>query len=52
MSFGLNFRAHLIPGLISLTFLMLLTGGTSAAQCPKKMAEIPSAPELLGFVWV
>ena len=49
MSFGLNFRAMPFLRWISLTFLVLLTGITAAAQCTKKIAEIPAAPELLGF---
>jgi len=49
MSFGLNFRAMPFLRWISLTFLLLLTGITAAAQCTKKIAEIPAAPELLGF---
>ena len=53
MSFGLNFRAMPFLRWISLTFLaaflVLLTGVTAAAQCTKKIAEIPAAPELLGF---
>ena len=34
---------------ISLTLLVFLSGSAAAAQCTKKIAEIPAAPELLGF---
>ncbi len=49
MSFGLNFRA--MPSLrwFSLILLVLLSAGTAPAQCTKKLAELPAAPELLGF---
>lgn len=52
MSFGLNFRA--MP-FLRLVYVTLLAGfifgisGTAAAQCTKKLGELPAAPELLGF---
>ena len=52
MSFGLNFRR--MPLLRSsyialLTALILGIATTAAGQCTKKIAELPTAPELLGF---
>jgi hypothetical protein len=50
MSFGLNFRAMAFLRWISLTLLVVLSGSSAAsAQCAKKLAELPAAPELLGF---
>jgi hypothetical protein len=49
MSFGLNFRAMPFLRWISLTLLVVVSGGAASAQCTKKLAEIPAAPELLGF---
>jgi hypothetical protein len=52
MSFGLKFRAM---SFLRLIHVLLLTGlifgssGTAAAQCTKKLNELPAAPELLGF---
>ena len=34
---------------ISLALLVLLSAYTTPAQCTKKLAELPAAPELLGF---
>lgn len=49
MSFGLNFRAMSFLRWISLTLLVVLSGSAAAGQCTKKIAELPAAPELLGF---
>jgi hypothetical protein len=49
MSFGLKFRAMPFLRWISLIVLVVLGGSAAAAQCTKKIAEIPAAPELLGF---
>lgn len=50
MSFGLKFRAMSFLRRISLTLLVALAGsGAASAQCAKKIAELPAAPELLGF---
>ena len=52
MSFGLNFRPmpFLRSSYIALLAALLLGIATTAdAQCTKKIAEIPAAPELLGF---
>ena len=49
MSFGLNFRAKLFLRWISLTLLVFVGASTVPAQCTKKLAELPAAPELLGF---
>jgi hypothetical protein len=38
------------PSSVALVIACLLSiGGTASAQCTKKIAEIPAAPELLGF---
>ena len=52
MSFGFNFRR--MPLLRSsyialLAALLLGIATTASAQCTKKIAELPAAPELLGF---
>ncbi len=52
MSFGLNFRAMPFLRLLHATLLVVfvLAGtGTASGQCTKKLAELPAAPELLGF---
>jgi hypothetical protein len=49
MSFGLNFRAMLILRCTFVATIIALIAGTASAQCLKKMAELPAAPELLGF---
>lgn len=52
MSFGLKFRAMSFLRLINATLLagfILGMSGTAAAQCTKKLGELPAAPELLGF---
>jgi len=49
MSFGLNFRAKSFLRWISLTLLVFVGASTVPAQCTKKLAELPAAPELLGF---
>lgn len=52
MSFGLKFRVMPLLRLIHATLLVgLIFGisGTAAAQCTKKLGELPAAPELLGF---
>ncbi len=52
MSFGLKFRFMLFrrPSYLALIVTLLLGFAPSAsAQCTKKIAEIPTAPELLGF---
>jgi hypothetical protein len=52
MSFGLKFRAMSFLRLIQAALLVgFIAGssGTAAAQCTKKLAELPAAPELLGF---
>lgn len=52
MSFGLNFRPMLFPRLsyaASIVILVLALAGNAAGQCTKKIADIPAAPELLGF---
>lgn len=52
MSFGLKFRFMLFPRpsyLALIVTLLLAFAGTASAQCAKKIAEIPAAPELLGF---
>lgn len=52
MSFSLTFRPMLFLRLsyvaLIVTFLLAIAG-TASAQCTKKIAEIPAAPELLGF---
>src|SRR5687767_4683210 len=52
MSFGLNFRAMLFfrPSYAAFVVTLVLgIAGTASAQCTRKIAEIPAAPELLGF---
>jgi hypothetical protein len=49
MSFGLKFRAMSFLRWISLVLLVVLCSSAASAQCTKKIAEIPAAPELLGF---
>ena len=49
MSFGLKFRAMSFLRWISLALLVVLCSSAASAQCTKKIAEIPAAPELLGF---
>ena len=52
MSFGLNFRAMplLRPFFVLLVVTFILgIAATAAGQCSKKIAELPAAPELLGF---
>jgi hypothetical protein len=49
MSFGLNFRAMSFLRWISLILLVVSSGSSAPAQCTKKIAEIPAAPQLLGF---
>lgn len=52
MSFGLTFRAMSFFRLIYATLLagfILGITGTAAAQCTKKLGDLPAAPELLGF---
>lgn len=52
MSFGLKFRRMPVsrPCYAVLIFaLILATAASASAQCTKKIAEIPAAPELLGF---
>jgi hypothetical protein len=52
MSFGLKFRA--MP-FLRLIYALVLAGfifgssGTTAAQCSKKIVDLPAAPEFLGF---
>ena len=49
MSFGLNFRTMSFLRSIPLILLVFLSGSAAAGQCTKKIAELPAAPELLGF---
>lgn len=52
MSFGLNFRPMLLPRPSSATLIVALVFGiaaTASAQCTRKIADLPAAPELLGF---
>ena len=52
MSFGLKFRFMLFlrPSYLTLIVTLLLAlAPPASAQCTKKIAEIPAAPELLGF---
>jgi hypothetical protein len=38
------------PSSVAIVFVfLLLIAGTASAQCTKKIAEVPAAPELLGF---
>jgi len=51
MSFGLNFRAMPLRASYAALIVALVLGfaGMASAQCTMKIAEIPAAPELLGF---
>jgi len=52
MSFGLNFRAmqfRCSSYALLIVACLLMIAGVASGQCTKKIAEIPAAPELLGF---
>jgi len=52
MSFGLNFRAmqfRCSSYALLIAACLLMIAGVASGQCTKKIAEIPAAPELLGF---